>query len=108
MPGGSVVFTLVEINAGFLAAHKVGAKAEAVHLDLDPRRYIARNDAGLPWERLANPNRHVVPLHDALRREESVKSIDEHWFIVLHTLVESLNDEVILVAIDDQTGEQVT
>ena len=105
--GGDVVFPLVEIDAGFLAAGEIGVEDEVVHVHVDVGGRRAGEGAGAEGELFLGADGGVVTLPDAAGGEELFEELDDERLGAVHALREGLEDEGVVVEIDDEAWEAI-
>jgi hypothetical protein len=105
--GGEVVVALVEVDAGLLAFEQVGIEGESVHADADGAVDGAVQDAFFLGQGFTVADGDIVAEDDGAGGEEFVERGEEVGLGAVHALVEGLEDERVMVAVDDEAGEQV-
>ena len=106
--GREVIFALVQVDSGLLPAEKIGFQLEPVHLYGHGCIELAGEECDFARKLFERADRRIVAGHDGARRKLRFESRGDLWCSAIHTLIEHLDDEAIAIAIDNQTGEEIT
>ena len=102
-----MIFALVEKRTRFLPLWQIVGKGHAIFLYANFGRNLAIKDADALFESFEQAHLRVVPFNDALRRKQIDQDFDQHLLVTFGALAQSLHDEIIAVAVDNQRGKQV-
>ncbi len=105
--GGDVVLALVEKDAGLLPVEQVGFESEAVHSDGNGLVEGAGEDSDFAREFFEGSDGGIVTGDDGAGGELSLESSDDFRGGAVHGLIESLESEDVVVAVDDEGGKAI-
>ncbi len=103
------VIPLIEKKTGFLPSSNIDQEFELVLFDRDHlgRRLSPQCPHG-GSEPLLVPHAAFALLVDPFDREETRERLQDDTFLSLHSGGEKLADQIIAIAIDDQTGKEIS
>ena len=100
-----IIFPLIEINSRLLTLQQVGFEIEAVHLDRDPLRYIAKENGHLQRQTFELTNRGVVSSENARRSQQFLQAMNNQVTRPVHPLAERLNHQAGAISVDNDQSE---
>ena len=103
-----MILALVEKRTRLLPLWQIVGKGHAIFFYTNVGRNLSINDADALVESFEQAYLRVVPLKDALRRKQLDQDFDQHLLVAFGALAQSLHDEIIAVAVDNQRGKQVS
>ena len=102
------VLALVEVEPCFVPFHQIDEEAQAMLAYLDGRRrLLAGKQAACGRQALLLAHVHVRPFDDAGRAGQLGQGARQHRLAALDAHRQRLQDEVVRVAIDDESGQEV-
>ena len=105
--GCGAIFALVEKPAGLLPVQQVEAHLHAIFFHHDFADVFPRQHAALLRQALKAAHGGIIALKDGAGREFLLQDLHHRGLQPVHALAESLNDEAIAVAVDDERGKQI-
>jgi hypothetical protein len=97
-----MIFALIQERAGLLTFGKIVCEGDAIFLRNNLVRNFAVESADALIEAFEQPDFGIVAFQDSIRREKLDEDFDEHIFVTISGLAQSLDDEVISIAIHYQ------